>query len=186
MGIITAERFNSIKARVKAEMKRRNGYGSMAAFAGTEYDFSVTPAKDGVILKEHGQNMVDLLRNINQNDGLEATDIIVQDLDKVEEVLSKYEQESMTGSSSSCGGACSGLCTTTCTGSCEGSCSGYCANSCNGDCYGSCSGCSGSCSGGCGSCDSTCKGTCSKQCASSCTITCSGGCLGNCRYTSTA
>ena len=169
MGIITAEKFNSIKARVKAEMSRRNGYGSMASFSGSDYDFTVTPAKDGVILKEHGQKTVDLLRNINQSDGLEATDITVQDLDKVEEVLSKYEQESMTGSSSSCGGACSGLCTTTCSGTCSGGCSG--------GCY---TGCYGSCSEFCASCYTACGNGCSGSCYGSCSGGCSGSCSGDC------
>ena len=38
--MLTAEEINSLKAKVKAEMARRNGYGSLESYAGADYDFT--------------------------------------------------------------------------------------------------------------------------------------------------
>ena len=59
--MITASEINALKARVKAEMQRRAGYGSTADFGGTNYDFTVVPVKGGPILAEHGQKTINLL-----------------------------------------------------------------------------------------------------------------------------
>ena len=51
--VILASDFVSLKARVKAEMNRRCRSGSLTSYAGTNYDYSVTPASNGKILPEH-------------------------------------------------------------------------------------------------------------------------------------
>ena len=99
---LTAAQLNSIKQRVKAEMARRNGYGSLAEYAGSAYDYSDVPAKDSIIIEEHGKKAVDLLlkiedipnlQNVNQGDkitsGLDNAVITAQ--------LSKLEKETMEG-----------------------------------------------------------------------------------------
>lgn len=56
--MITAEELITLKAKVKAEMARRNGYGSLEKFAGTDYDFTVTPKSGETILAEHGKKVI--------------------------------------------------------------------------------------------------------------------------------
>ena len=68
--MLTAEEIKSLKAKVKAEMSRRNGYGSLSEFGGADYDFAAEPAAGGVIAAEHGQKTVDLLLKITDIDGL--------------------------------------------------------------------------------------------------------------------
>jgi hypothetical protein len=43
-----AQDFINLKTRVKNEMSRRNGNGSLLEYAGTSYDFTVTPKKDKI------------------------------------------------------------------------------------------------------------------------------------------
>lgn len=59
--LIYADRFNELKAKVKAECQRRNSVGgasgsvSVATYGGTSYDYtsSTAPAKGRKILAEH-------------------------------------------------------------------------------------------------------------------------------------
>ena len=185
MAMITAQQLNAIKARVKAEMLRRCGYGSLYSYGAASYDFTVTPSAGTKVLTEQGQKVIDLILKIE-----DVPDLInVQQYQKVptqfvNDVLSseltKLEKEPMNGSSSSCRGACTGLCLGTCSSGCSG-CSGGCSGcsaSCKSDCAANCgsgcaSGCGSSCQGGCGDSCGGCSG-CSGGCGSGCT----GGCLG--------
>jgi len=54
----TAQDFIDLKARVKAEMTRRKGTGTLATYAGTSYDYSVTPASGDKILEEHIDKLI--------------------------------------------------------------------------------------------------------------------------------
>ena len=45
--MLTAEEINSLKAKVKAEMARRNSYGSLEDYAGADYDFTQNPVGGG-------------------------------------------------------------------------------------------------------------------------------------------
>jgi len=68
--MLTTAEIISLKSKVKAEMARRSGYGSLSSFAGTTYDFTTTPTKGGAILAEHGQKTIDLLLQIKDNGNL--------------------------------------------------------------------------------------------------------------------
>ena len=184
--MLTAKQINELKAKEKTEMARRSGYGSLAGFAGTAYDFTVTPVKGGGILAEHGKKTINPLLNVKDHAGLVLVDgetpegvtpstsgdpiPAAFDEELIAEV-DKLAAESMTGNSSSCRGACTGLCLGTCTSSCSG-CSGSCSSSCGGSCGGctGCSSCGSSCSNGC----SGCSGACAQACASCCGSHCSG------------
>ena len=50
---ITAAEINEIKQRVKNEMLRRTGYGSLEQYGNSNYDFDEIPITDGKVLAEH-------------------------------------------------------------------------------------------------------------------------------------
>ena len=191
MALITPNRINELKARVKAECSKR---------ACSNTDFTTTPASGVIVAKEHYDKIATPLNTINSDVITEAsgkTLIADGDFTTMEAfvaVLEKREKTDHTGSD--CKGSCTGLCygcvgtcynactgctsCTSCTscsgcsgcsGTCEGTCSGSCWYWCASDCMGTCSGCSGSCSGQCtGNCTS-CTGSCTMYCAA----TCAGG-----------
>ena len=43
MAVLKSERLKTLKAKVKAEMLRRSKSGSVAAYGGADYDYSVAP-----------------------------------------------------------------------------------------------------------------------------------------------
>lgn len=144
----------NLKAKIKAEMIRRNGYGDISTFGTSTYDFVTPPVLNKVVIVEQGQKVVDLalkikdipnLKNIAKND-------IVHALDIVNSNFTNYANETMEGGVSSCRGACTGLCLGTCTTGCIG-CVG-----CTG-CTGTCTGCNNSCSGTCSGCTAGCTGS---------------------------
>ena len=143
-GGITPAQLIDIKRRIKAEMSRRCRNGSLTAYAGSQYDFTETPATGKPIRAEHGQKTAGLLQNIKDYgfsgiqegakipDGFNNANLVA--------ILNELEAEPMQyQGKSSCNSACSGLCTGNCWNSCTSctSCSG-----CSG-CFGSCDGCSG-------------------------------------------
>lgn len=167
-----------LKAAIKAEMQRRNGFGSLAEYGTSTYDFTVTPVKDGKIRPEYGQKTIDLMLKIKDYPGLK---LVVAD-DPIPDAFNaglinevkKLANEKKTGESaktvanlypsreaetSSCRGACTGLCVGTCIGNCNG-----------------CTNCTASCGTGCASgCNSTCKSGCNTTCSAGCYTTCKGG-----------
>ena len=42
MEFLTKESFDTIKARIKSEVLRRNNYGSITSFGSSEYDVTIT------------------------------------------------------------------------------------------------------------------------------------------------
>lgn len=174
---ITADRFNNLKARVRAECLRRayagtaSGSKSVSSYGGTSYDYSTTPAKGGKILAEHRNKLSGPLNAINSNTITSATGgtyITDAELTTMEAFVTTLEKQSITNySSTNCSGGCTGLCYG-CTGTCYNACSG-CTDTCRDDCSGYCDaacesdcvqGCSGSCSGDCADgCSSTCSST---------------------------
>lgn len=84
MASMTAAQVIALKAKIKAEMARRKGYGSLSTstgynyakkdsavnYSGTAYDFTTTPTKGGTVLTEHGQKTVDLLLRIAERGNL--------------------------------------------------------------------------------------------------------------------
>lgn len=193
---ITAQRINALKANVKAECARRSHSGSVAAYGGTEYDFTVVPAGGVPVNPEHYDKNAVPLNAVNSdiiqkaaaaNTPMNEADILAMEAFYVTlAARNRYDaaasdcRAGCTGLCFGCTGTCTDICTGctgcwSCTGSCTG-CSGSCAGTCTG-CSGSCTGCSGSCEGSC----TSCTGTCTNICTS-----CTGGCDGSCMYSCSA
>lgn len=189
--VILASDFVSLKARVKDEMNRRCRSGSLTSYAGTNYDYSVTPASNGKILPEHLNKLTTPVNAIS-NCGIaeKQSGDVIPALDDFDTKLSSHEAFPMRGSGTDCASSCSGLCSSGCWNSCSG-CGGSCSYSCNGGCDNTCSGgCDGSCTGGCdGSCGGACwrdgcTSNCTATCRMDCNYSCKGGCDGGCKNVS--
>lgn len=187
---ILASDFVSLKARVKAEMNRRCRSGSLTAYAGAAYDYSVVPANGVIVKPEHLNKLVVPINAISPSGYTEkAAGDAVPELTTLDAKLAAHEAYPMRGSGSDCASGCSGLCSSGCYNSCSGcggscsyDCSG-CSGTCTGDCQGTCSGgCSTSCGGACwrDGCTSNCTAACRMDCTGSCSGGCSGGCMSNC------
>ena len=190
----TAQDFINLKARVKAEMTRRKGTGSLTSYAGTSYDYTTAPVAGGNILEEYIDKLITPLSKISFSDiADQSKGDTVKAMNTLDAKLSTYESAGVSGSGHYCNSSCSGMCSTGCysgctgcSGSCSGctscssctgctGCSGYCSGctGCSGTCRG-CTSCSG-CSGGCTSCTG-----CGMYCDFACTTTCAGTCRGSC------
>lgn len=190
-----AQEMIDLKARVKAEMQRRKGNGSLVAYAGTDYDYTVDPAAGGQMLTEHVNKIVVPMNAITASGMTEqAVGDQAMAMDGIDAKLTVYVAEpAQKNATSSCSGACSGLCVSSCYGSCGGSCSvgcgscGGCSGGCTGDCNETCSNQCGSdgCSGNCGSnCKRDgCTAYCGMSCWGKCSSNCSGGCENTCKNT---
>ena len=170
--MLTAEELVALKAKVKAEMARRSGNGSIAHLSGAEWDFENKPMKDGLILAEHGKKVIEPLLHVADHGDLK----FVQQGEGIPDSFSKelnswvdsLANEPTEGSQSSCRSQCTGLCAGTCSTACSGcnGCSG-CKDSCTGQCDAKCVGCTG-CGSGCNNGCKGCSGTCGSGCASGC------------------
>lgn len=177
MPIITASRINTLKAKIKSEMLRRNGSGTVAAYGSATYDYTVLPVKGNVMLKEHANKNLTPMQAVNST-GLPTEMVIVKDSD-ITVLETRVAALALTTrdnrGTSDCASGCTGMCVTACTTSCWNVCTS-CTNVCTG-CTG-CTGCSG-CSG-CGeTCSSSCyecKGVCGGICQGTCSIGCYSGC----------
>ena len=190
-----AQEMIDLKARVKAEMQRRKGNGSLVAYAGTDYDYTVDPAAGGQMLTEHVNKIVVPMNAITASGMTEqAVGDQAMAMDVIDAKLTVYVAEpAQKNGTSSCSGACSGLCVSSCYSSCGGSCSvgcgscGGCSGGCTGDCNETCSNQCGSdgCSGNCGSnCKRDgCTAYCGMSCWGKCSSNCSGGCENTCKNT---
>ena len=181
--MLTAAQAIELKAKIKAEMLRRNGFGSLAEYGTSSYDFTENPTKDELIMTEHGQKTVDLLLKIEDYGDLTLSEkgslipgsfseVLLTEVDRlateektgesVETVKDLFPDR--TAEVSSCRGDCTGLCVGSCTGLCNG-----------------CTGCTSTCGTGCASgCNTTCTGGCQGNCKGSCNTGCSTGCLSTC------
>lgn len=179
---ILASDFVSLKARVKAEMNRRCRSGSLTAYAGAAYDYSVVPANGVIVKPEHLNKLVVPINAISPSGYTEkAAGDAVPELATLDAKLAAHEAYPMRGSGSDCASGCSGLCSSGCYNSCSG-CGGSCSYDCSG-CSGTCTGdCQGTCSGGCStSCGGACwRDGCTSNCTAACRMDCTGGCKGNC------
>lgn len=176
---ILASELNAIKARVKAEMLRRNKVGSLASYGGAAYDYTVVPAAGNPILPEHWNKIITPM-NAMVNTGLSTVKSgdPIPSLDGLVNQLTAAEKYALTSKTTNCKSSCSGLCVGTCYNACGSSCSTSCTGGCSGGCEDNCGdGCSSSCGG---SCSPGCGNTCNKGCALACNGNCSGGCTGGC------
>ena len=190
-----AQEMIDLKARVKAEMQRRKGNGSLVAYAGTDYDYTVDPAAGGQMLTEHVNKIVVPMNAITASGMTEqAVGDQAMAMDGIDAKLTVYVAEpAQKNGTSSCSGACSGLCVSSCYNSCGGSCSvgcgscGGCSSGCTGDCNETCSNQCGSdgCSGNCGSNCKTdgCTAYCGMSCWGRCSSNCTDGCENTCKNT---
>ena len=158
---MTTEQVKQLKAKIKDEMLRRNGNGSLANYGASSYDFSTTPTAGSGVKAEYGQKTINLLLQIEDYGDLslvKAGDPIPQSFNSglINEV-NRLANEQKTGESaetaalfndgrvaetSSCRGMCTGLCVGACSGFCNG-CTGCTAN-CGSGCATGCSSCTGS------------------------------------------
>lgn len=197
-----ASELANIKASIKAELLRRDGFGSVAEFGGSAYDLSKLPTIGEKMRPEYGEKTIDLLLKICDYKDLNLTKVNnpvprafnTELIDFINNTLSKEvktgESESTVknlyptrkAEASSCRGACTGLCVGSCIGQCNGctnctsSCGTGCSNGCNSTCSG---GCNTSCNAGC---SSTCTSGCNTTCSSGCNTTCLGGAMAYSAY----
>ena len=164
--------FANLKAKVKAEMLRRNKTGSVAAYGGSQYDYQVAPVDQGPLKGEHLSKITTPMRAVNPNGIPEYPgDLTAEEMASMEAKINAWQARAVTDrSGTDCAASCTGLCYTSCIGTCVG-CGG-----CDGSCSG-CGGCDYSCSG-CGGCDYSCSG-CGYSCGDSCSG-CGYGCGGGC------
>ena len=183
--------FNNLKARVKTEMTRRSGQNSLTSYAGSQYDYTRTPAK-GVQLQTEHINKIIIPMNAIAPSGynqFDAGDQAVSVADLTTRISAHESRSTKEGAATDCVGGCNGLCSTGCFAGCSG-CTGTCNTTCKGECTGSCTGtcklgctqsCSDDCYGGCSeSCEGFCGDYCESVCGETCTVGCSGGCRGGC------
>ena len=167
----TVSQLIELKNKIKQEMLRRNGHGSLEQYASAQYDISPIPTSGSPITAEHGQKTSDLLLQVKDYDGLMISKsnypISAGFTTRILAIVNELASEQKTGldtETSSCRGACTGLC----VGSCHGQCNG-------------CTGCTASCGTGCASgCNTSCNTGCTGSCLGSCNDTCSTGCLSTC------
>lgn len=195
MSVVKADRFTELKAKVKAEMLRRNQSGSVASYGGSEYDYTEVPAQGSVVRSEHRDKLTGPMRAVN-SDVILAGDggvISEEELADLETRVNVWAARAITDKSGSdCKSGCTGACYTGCATGCSGcgsgcptSCSGCgsgcptgCSN-CGSGCSGGCYGCGDSCLAFCQSCDNGCATSCGKGC-STCSITCTSACDAHC------
>lgn len=174
MSVVKADRFTALKARVKAEMQRRNQSGSVAGYGGSSYDYAVAPAAGGVVRAEHRDKLVTPMRAVNPDLVPASAGSVIREseLANLETRVTAWSARSMTDQSGSdCKSGCTGTCYTGCATGCTG---------CGSGCPNSCTGCGSGCPTGCSGCGSGCPTSCS-GCGSGCPTGCSGcgsGCDG--------
>lgn len=188
MSVVKADRFTALKARVKAEVQRRNQSGSVASYAGSAYDYTVAPGPGKTIRAEHRDKLVTPLRAVNSDVVPASAGAAVKDseLANLETRVTAWSARSMTDrSGSDCKSGCTGTCYTGCATGCY-SCGSGCPNSCSGCGFGcdGCKGCGSSCSDDCtSSCSGNCGTSCSNNCQAECATSCKDGCYTNCKGT---
>jgi hypothetical protein len=189
------QEFINLKAEVKAEMLKRNGYGDLSTYGSSTYDYTIQPSKDAIPRLEHYSKIRDVITQINPSrvgQGEKKTDEITPEMVILEANVASFKAQPRSATSnndcaSMCSGVCVSQCTTTCSGSCGTSCdSNGCTNTCSADGCTGCSSCSGSCTdtcaqNGCTNCTG-CSGTCSNACAQNGCTNCTG-CSGTCTNT---
>lgn len=173
MAVLKAERFTTLKSKVKAEVLRRNRSGSVASYGGAAYDYKIQPAKGTVILQEHLDKLSVPLSAINSNavPGKTGKRVLSEaELANMEAKVTAWSARSMTDrSGSDCKSGCTGTCYTGCATGCTG---------CGSGCPSGCSGCGSGCPNTCSSCGSSCGDACSDGCGDACGGNCWDACSG--------
>ena len=159
---MTVEELKTLKAKLKAEMLRRDGVGSLVAYGGSAYDFSTQPAVGMKTKPDFGEKTVDIFLKIEDFKDLKLTQegnpipralgsLMLDEIDRLSKEVKTGESVDTVRDlfptrqveKTSCRGSCSGLCVGSCISQCNG-CTG-CTETCGTGCANGCSGCSGSC-----------------------------------------
>ena len=182
---ILASDFISLKARIKAECARRKYNGSVASYASSQYDYTITPSAGDAPRPEHYNKIIIPFNAITgRNLSTKANDDIIPSLEDVSDTLETLEATDVRSSNTGCNASCTGLCKGTCTGNCSSGCTGTCTGGCGSNCSGGCTGsCQSSCAVACSSCSNSCGTACSSGCGNNCTSSCTGGCSKMCMGT---
>ena len=186
MAIVKAERFTALKAKVKAEMLRRDQSGSVAAYGGSAYDYTEPPAAGKTIRQEHRDKLAGPMSAVNSRD-IPATSgakpVTEAEVSAMETKIAVWAARPITDNSGSdCRSGCTGTCYTGCNTGCSG-CGSGCPTGCSGcgsGCPTGCSGCGSGCPTGCSGCGSGCPAGCSTGCVSYCAGACAQGCAIDC------
>lgn len=169
--VLTPEKLTELKAKVSAEMKRRNASeheASLETYGSVEWEYGSPPKASDEIQDEYVQKIIDPLLQVNDflpdNSFTSGKTGLERSLRKAEEFVDSLAKISYTDMNSGCRGSCTGLCTEACTGACTGctSCTGGCSTSCGNTC-------GDNCGGGCSGCTTGCHTGCTNTCGSGCT-----------------
>ena len=174
--MIDSATFNNLKARVKAECKRRKYTGSVESYGGSAYDYTNPAAAGNIVRYEHYTKIADPLSAIDGKTRKPRTRVNQADITEMQNTLTTLEETPMTSTSPGCNASCTGLCYTVCTGSCRGGCGDGCTG---------CTGCGDSCAYWCGGCGDACSGSCWNACTGcggECSSNCTAACSSDCNY----
>ena len=161
--LLSAADFIGLKARVKAEMLRRNGSGDLSAYGGTVWDYTIPPVADEVVSMELFNKLIQPQQAITTTGVailVANNDTSLHDMTIIDAKQTLFEAQARGATSGNdCAALCSGMCIATCSTACIGGCTGQCTTTCWGGCKGSstcggctgCTGCGGACSGPCNS-----------------------------------
>ena len=121
---LSAQEVLALKVRIKEEMLRRSGYGSLAEFGRSDYDFEHVPEEGSTVFKEHGEKTNNLALQVSDIVGVKYVSGDGEPISgmntELESFVTQIENEAMNAEASSCRGACSGLCVGTCVSECAG------------------------------------------------------------------
>ena len=183
MAVISAERFTALKAKVKAEMLRRNQSGSVAEYGGAAYDYTNAPAAGRVIQKEHIEKLTGPMRAVNPDLVPAPGNVVTEaELANLETRITAWAQRAIVDKTATdCKSGCTGTCYTGCATGCSTTCSGTCSGSCGDSCSYNCTN---TCKDFCGSnvCETSCTTACVDTCQGTCKQTCSDWCKDNCQW----
>ena len=183
MTVISAERFTALKAKVKAEMLRRNQSGSVAEYGGAAYDYTNAPAAGRVIQKEHIEKLTGPMRAVNPDLVPAPGNVVTEaELANLETRITAWAQRGITDKTATdCKSGCTGTCYTGCATGCSTTCSGTCSGSCGDSCSYNCTN---TCKDFCGSnvCETSCTTACVDTCQGTCKQTCGDWCKDNCQW----
>ena len=140
---IVATDIATIKANLKAELKRRGGQGSVYGYGENAHDYTTAPTAGGKVLTEHLNKLLTLTKTI---DGTTVSsvgagdEILATTVGGVATRVNNLAAINKYSSNSGCSASCTGLCSTSCFGSCKSNCDSVCDGGCSANCTSSCIG----------------------------------------------
>ena len=177
MSNVSKDDLTGLRAVIREECSRRNGFGSLAGYADeTAYGVGNTPESGSPITASQGKGIIDPLIAVRDYNALR--ELVIQgrpippdfDTSTIITYVNDLRNEPLDSATTSCRSACTGLCISYCSNACRNGCTSNCSSTCAGDCSGYCaSGCTGGCSNSCtGGCSNSCTGNCANSCSGTC------------------